>query len=129
MTPNKTAKLISKYPKIFHESFWFECNDGWFDIIDDLCSKIQTHVDVSGNQIAAAQVKQKFGALRVYIDPSDPETEVDALIYQMIREAEQASETTCESCGSPARIQSKNRWLQCLCDSCLDPSVGSPFQP
>ena len=47
--------LCEKYPKIFvnrHESMmqtamcWgFDCGDGWFNIIDRLCSQIQWHID------------------------------------------------------------------------------------
>ena len=47
--------LVAKYPKIFkyrhapmtHTAMcWgFECGDGWYNIIDALCSNIQHHVD------------------------------------------------------------------------------------
>jgi len=47
--------LVAKYPKIFkyrhapmtHTAMcWgFECGDGWYNIIDVLCSNIQNHVD------------------------------------------------------------------------------------
>ncbi len=47
--------LVAKYPKIFkhrhapmtHTAMcWgFECDDGWYNIIDALCSNIQHYVD------------------------------------------------------------------------------------
>ena len=47
--------LVAKYPKIFKDRYapmthtamcWgFECGDGWYNIIDALCSNIQHHVD------------------------------------------------------------------------------------
>jgi hypothetical protein len=48
-------QLCDKYPKIFanrHEDMtttamcWgFECGDGWFNILDQLCAQIQHHID------------------------------------------------------------------------------------
>ena len=83
MTPEKDAILRQKYPKIFSRSefssepldMWgFECADGWFNLIDTLCNKIQKHIDqkekeakdpaeVEGLQVVAQQVKEKFGGL------------------------------------------------------------------
>lgn len=55
--------LVEKYPKIFvnrHADMrttamcWgFECDDGWFNIIDLLCFGIQSHIDWSRKQRAA----------------------------------------------------------------------------
>jgi hypothetical protein len=50
-------KLCEKYPKIFADRHgdmrttamcWgFECDDGWYHILDQLCSNIQWHIDSS----------------------------------------------------------------------------------
>lgn len=51
MSPDLDSGLMLKYPKIFQQrgaSFtrWgFECDDGWYDIIDSMCACIQQHVD------------------------------------------------------------------------------------
>ena len=47
--------LCSKYPKIFRDRnapmnetcmcWGFDCGDGWFNIIDQLCGSIQRHID------------------------------------------------------------------------------------
>lgn len=52
--------LCKKYPKIFRDRHadmhktlmcWgFECHDGWFNIIDKMCSVIQWHIDQSRNR-------------------------------------------------------------------------------
>ena len=54
--------LVAKYPKIFKNRYapmthtamcWgFECGDGWYNIIDALCSNIQHHVDQKRNERA-----------------------------------------------------------------------------
>jgi len=136
MTPDKIAKLITKYPNIFDSSFWFECNDGWYQIIDDLCHNIQAYLNefnASEKQslssgphklsLKAVQVKEKFGGIRYYIDTEisvgAPE-EATAPIYEFIRIAEQRSESTCETCGQPGTIQMKRRWMKCVCPSCAE---------
>ena len=53
-------KLCEKYPKIFKDRYadmrttamcWgFECGDGWYNILDRLCSNIQSHIDWSRKQ-------------------------------------------------------------------------------
>jgi hypothetical protein len=55
MNKKNTKYLIEKYPKIFQDynkpmtetcmCWGFECGDGWFKIIDSLCSAIQHRVD------------------------------------------------------------------------------------
>lgn len=64
MSPELDKKLCDKYPKIFknrHASMqttamcWgFECGDGWYNIINKLCSNIQVHIDWKRKQRALA---------------------------------------------------------------------------
>lgn len=52
--------LCAKYPKLFRDRHapmnvtcmcWgFDCGDGWYNIIDALCSNIQSHIDWRRNQ-------------------------------------------------------------------------------
>lgn len=59
MNSKLDAALVKKYPKIFSERFgdpkqtlmcWgFECGDGWYNIIDVLCGKIQETIDHHNN--------------------------------------------------------------------------------
>ena len=60
MTPELDSKLCSSYPKIFANRHgdmqttamcWgFEHGDGWYNIIDHLCSNIQHHLDWRNDQ-------------------------------------------------------------------------------
>lgn len=58
MSPDNTKHLVEKYPKIFSRIlnpgpppnmpiylFSFECSDGWYNIINQLCANIQSHID------------------------------------------------------------------------------------
>lgn len=123
--------LCAKYPKIFANRHgdmketamcWgFECGDGWFNIIDQLCSNIQHHIDWAQqqkekygrgegcSQVVSVQVKEKFGTLRFYTNGGDEQ------IYGMIRMAESMSAVTCEDCGAPGKLRGRG-WLYTACD-------------
>lgn len=56
MSPDKEKKLFEDFPKIFPGGrnvdprenlmcFGFECGDGWFDLIYDMCEHLQHHID------------------------------------------------------------------------------------
>jgi hypothetical protein len=60
MSPEKDAYLCEKYPEIFVNrnsdikescmAWGFEINDGWFHIIDNACSLIQSHIKWKNQQ-------------------------------------------------------------------------------
>ena len=127
--------LCEKFPKIFRDRnksmqescmHWgFEHGDGWFDIIESLCANIQSHVswkrrqhpDLSDeefdeqHQPIAAQVKEKFGGLRFYMDNTDD------YIQGAISMAESMSYRTCEQCGNKGHKR-PGGWIRTLCDTC-----------
>jgi hypothetical protein len=127
--------LVVKYPKIFSRVKWFEHGDGWYNIIDSLCSCLQAESNrrireldkddpeypekAEDLQVVAAQVKEKFGGLRFYIGSGSPE------IYAMIRMAEAISTRTCEDCGSPGKTR-PGGWIRTLCDSCAKAAGRNP---
>jgi hypothetical protein len=94
-------KLCKKYPKIFTKNFLFECLDGWFWLIDNLCECIQHNK----TDLQATQVKEKFGGLRFYTTPRDDE------IQGMIELAESMSYHICEKCGSTENVSSTDGWI------------------
>jgi len=127
--------LCEKYPKIFRDRgksmqescmYWgFEHGDGWFDIVESLCANIQNHVDWKRrqhpelsdgefdeeHQPVAAQVKEKFGGLRFYMDNTDD------YIQGAISMAESVSYRTCENCGNRGHKRTGG-WIRTLCDTC-----------
>ena len=45
----------------------FSCGDGWYLLIDRLCSSLQWDTDTNKYpQVVATQVKEKYGTLRFY---------------------------------------------------------------
>ena len=140
MSPEKTKELYDKYPLIFRQKdldmrqtcmcWGFECADGWFDIIDGLCSDIQSHIDNQNYsinfkkergtlppdspefpQIEAVQVKEKFGGLRFYVNYEDD------YVRGLISMAETMSYKICEDCGNPGKPNDSG-WICTLCNSC-----------
>lgn len=122
-------ELCEKYPDIFRDrhvsviespmGFGFDCGDGWFDLIDTLCKRMQNHIDWERKhpkphdekieQVVAAQVKEKFGGLRFYYDGGDD------IIYGMVKMAEEMSYNICEECGNKGRLRT-NGWIRTRCD-------------
>lgn len=122
-------KLYERYPKIFRQKdlpanqtcmcWGIECGDGWYDIINNLCSAIQSHIDWKQKyvetypQLEAVQVKEKFGSLRFYTNHSD--SYIDGLIDM----AELMSEITCINCGSTDNVTMTNKgWMVPFCQKC-----------
>lgn len=134
MSPEKDLLLRQKYPKIFRSSqhendavgIWgFECDDGWFELVDTLCGKIQSHIEwrsknvqdadeLEDLQVVAQQVKEKFGGLRFYVVGGDDITEA------FISFAETMSLKICETCGNPGKQQSDRGWIHTACDPCFE---------
>lgn len=105
--------------------FGFECGDGWFQIIAELCGKIDAYLadkmDLK-KSFKVNQVKETFGSLRFYVSVADD------TIYSFIEEAEKKSEETCELCGKPGSIIKNNGWLTCLCEKCIKYNEKNKFE-
>jgi hypothetical protein len=117
--------LCKKYPEIFRDRHgdmrttamcWgFECDDGWYNIIDSACAQIMNRAynnrlnNVKFPEVIATQVKEKYGTLRFYYNGGDDY--VDGVVSM----AESMSERTCEVCGAPGELR-EGGWLRTLCD-------------
>lgn len=135
-------QLCEKYPKIFKNRrgsmqetcmcWGFDHGDGWYDIIDSLCAVIQNHINSlryqhaamsqedfdEEHQVVAAQVKEKFGGLRFYIDGGDD------WVYGAISMAEAMSYRTCEVCGGPGKTRGTG-WIRTTCDEHSKPTADA----
>lgn len=81
---------------------------GWEDLVDPIVEAADK------KDISIKQVKEKFGALRIYIGEKDDD------LRQMIAEAEAESLQTCEECGEDGERRSLGGWMKTLCDRCYD---------
>ena len=109
--------LFERYPKMFarkdHPGSWggIYCGDGWFTLIDTLCSSIQSYLNNNKNveQVVVEQIKEKFGDLRFYCEGGDETT------FGMIWLAESMSMHICEACGNAGKIRGRS-WYYTACD-------------
>lgn len=101
--------------------FPIECDDGWFFILKDSLSKIESinsfHKDM---KIIADQIKEKFGVLNIFfhIEGSYDENLLND-IKKIIEDLEERSWRTCEHCGEPA-TRTTSGWIKRLCDKCFE---------
>lgn len=139
MNDDNNKYLNEKYSDIIRKfeykgeqmPFWFECGDGWFTLIDDLCGNIVHAIkneksildyrkkqgedvrkeDYEAVEVTISQVKEKYGGLRFYVYGGGDR------IRGMIDFAESFSYKICESCGNPGKL-SQNGWWRTLCEPC-----------
>ena len=137
-------QLVAKYPKIFTQyggdvrdtcmAFGFECGDGWYNIIEALCASIQNECDHINRmyphqlQAVAAQVKEKYGTLRFYLDynyaDNLDESEMAKLgntflfIDGMVSMAEAMSERVCSQCGGAYTLDKTSPFPHPVCSAC-----------
>jgi hypothetical protein len=119
-----TKRMEEKYPKMFSEPYGGFCvGEGWYPIIETLCSHIQSHIDWNNargekypelcykpiEQVKVAQIKEKFGGLRFYYEGGND------IISGMVTIAEAWAEQSCETCGAPGKRRSGG-WIRTLCD-------------
>jgi len=113
MTEQEMQEYFPKvYPKIFVGKYGgIAIGKGWFDLLNQACRLIQSHCDWQKEkcpQVVAAQVKEKFGGLRFYVDGGDDYT------HGIISMAEQMSQMLCEECGAPGESGGTG-WISTLC--------------
>jgi hypothetical protein len=95
------------------------CEDGWFDLIYNMCEKIQEIVDEKYYEFdfKFLQIREKFGGLRADIWEYLPG------ISEVIDEIEMQSETICERCGKPGKLKEGRAWYKTLCEDCWNEEI------
>ena len=91
--------------------------DGWEPLIREVSIKLEKLIielpEEERSKYKAAQVKEKFGTLRFYMNSETEE------MSEAIREAEHKSCVTCERCGKEGRTRNDRSWVKTLCDECV----------
>jgi len=119
MTPESDAKLRAAYPLVFQYPLMndepIRCGEGWFHLLWLLCGGLQETIEEVGfaaldhsdpqavadfSQWRAVQVKEKFGALRLYLHRETSE------MTTLLDLAERLSQHVCDVCGKPGKQRS-----------------------
>ena len=117
------AKLIREPPYLVnHDGSPYDFSDdvgsGWGNILRNAFKQIAEAFDKAGadfSEFSVSQIKEKFGALRIYVGALD--TDIADQVYKIIDDAEVESERTCEWCGSPGKARGGG-WIKTLCEDC-----------
>lgn len=115
MSPYLEKQLFERYPQIFsgQERIW--CWDGWFNLIDTLCSQLQLATAKGAPQVTTWQVREKLGGLRFHVQRPEP------LQHGMIKLAEAMSLGISDLCGNRGKLRGLDgdigsRWMRTRCD-------------
>jgi len=116
---SKFDEIVKACPILFggKDSYYCECCLGWFKPLKTLFVAMEAHLktldpevyDSDSDRRLVAQVKEKYGGLRCYMNWEDETME------QLINKAEEECIKTCEICGEPGKPGDRG-WIQTLCD-------------
>ena len=102
MKPEHAVHLVTAYPDIFPRRFArfietgiarFDCCDGWFALLDELCAALQL-MNHRGRQVVIHRAYTKHGGLRLDVGQADDRQQA------IIDFAENMSERICEACAA-----------------------------
>ncbi|MDD4868172.1 MAG: hypothetical protein PHQ28_13935 [Mycobacterium sp.] len=104
---------------------WISHDAGWYPIIASLDARLAS---LDPNYVVH-QVKEKFGTLRYYCEPStELRTKLRDGFKGAISDAQRASAITCERCGKPGVLHTRNHWRKTLCPTCAA-TLGYVIEP
>ena len=102
--------LKNKFLPNYYKSV--DVDEGWYQIVVD-CDNLLTEIDPD---YQIAQIKQKFGGLRYYFQPSDVNNgELYVKMNSVVLAYEKIASMTCEATGKPGVLmKSKGGWVKTL---------------
>lgn len=110
MRPDLEEQILRRWPDWFRRpdgrcslvAEHIECGDGWFGLLVSTFARIEPHVAVWNQELAACgsqfgilEIKQKFGELWITAMPTNEP------IFTAFLDAREESRTICEECGTP----------------------------
>lgn len=103
---------------------------GWAGLINQLFDRIEWDAKHNGGRfmgkMIVTQVKEKFGALRIYWGmPNDGD---HGYGEGFIGALESVSTTICEDCGKPGTIGGRG-WIRTMCEECRTPKTHTEQVP
>lgn len=110
MSKENLKALKKRFKKIFNKrsTVKIKCEDGWFDLLYELCEDIE----LAGvpKDFFVVSIKEKLAQL-VFRTFNSSEK-----IDELITEAEQRSTTICEVCGVKAKLRTLASYYYALCN-------------
>ena len=122
-------KLYNDFPQLFQDKgksaeetpmFWgCSIGNGWYDLMHKACEKLM-QLGLP-EDFRFVQIKEKFGGLRAYT--SGVSKDMYQAVTDIIHEAEDEADETCEYCGSKENVTQAGSWIKTLCSECRDNNV------
>ena len=133
--------LDSAYPDVFREAITkftdknigICCKAGWFSIITDVFERVDMIQKTTGIKTIFIKIKEHYGILRIFhrFDITGSTLSINEInhwqeiVVSIIRNAENLSQLTCESCGDKVFIsKSINGWIYTQCNKCLKSNIS-----
>ena len=107
-------KLTMRFPFL---PAYLEIENGWYDLIHELCEEIEKRLYNKKHDFNVEQVKQKYGSLSFYTNIYEDNNLYNNLI-ELIDYYEEKSKTVCEFCGSDGKRFCQNYWINIICEKC-----------
>ena len=113
-------KIVDRIPASWGK--YVSVGPGWYDIIIELDKNLAA-LDPA---YTIQQVKEKFGGLRYYCEPSENLSGTGLDIFgDLVRQAESLSQITCDVCGGPGKLVNIRGWYSTRCDDDKDDKIES----
>lgn len=110
-------RLVKEHSALFDQTllqgnceFFFEIGQGWQNILEHICSDIDALTNAERNNFQFQQIKEKWGALRIYSSGGSQLTD------DILERAEELSLITCDVCGVKGHLREQG-WLRVRCDA------------
>lgn len=131
---NNPKDLRARFPYQFEgEPISMSHPRGWFHLFSRLCADIDEVLGEDKRGFRWVQVKEKFGATRLYFLLADrvleQEPELMQRLFQMKNAVEVASAEVCAACGRPGRISDRTGWRHALCEKHREELLSATLGP
>ena len=118
--PNRILKKAQKYFGQNRIVCGANVGEGWVELVLSTFEAIKNELLMSSTKgfdsnFAVAQVKEKFGGLRLYYDLETEDTCLSESIRSLVDTAESTSFKLCEECGTLEGVSSSDGWAKTLC--------------
>lgn len=105
-------EIVENYPNLFLKPR-ISINKGWIPLVTELLDAIEWRLKFTGEKTKIVQIKQKFGGLRVWVEPSDD------FIKGMVHLTEAMSYNICEYCGTNENLgRTQEGYIATCCRKC-----------
>jgi len=134
--------LTQKYPLAFkgfdQSNYYSFIPSGWVSLIDRFCKEITPVLEESYSKYPLedgqsgfqfAQIKEKFGTLRIYFDCMSNDPKLYDIITEAVQRYEWESSRICEQTGEVGTICVRNIWLKTLSPTLQKEHGYKPYDP